>query len=349
MKYQLGRANKLMICINLILFIVFIAMGANGLGKLNGLAGSGYEALTDVGSGIIGLFALVVAICFLLMIFFGCFTVCCYNYCCCCLVLWVPISFVFTIILFALGAIIGKYRSMLSDVVCPAATEIIEPAYSAMIDGYMCSELCPCLEQDLVDGGYRDSDFDYYAPAESASLYLGCKDEEDYDCRLPEGNNPFTSVADNDAKAEYDLVTSLIIAAMEVDDPPAVKNMKECYATLSSNNDDFTSDMSPAEKEEWEKVQAELWDFLTDIEESYNCGGFCYTPFFAITTDISEGRPEKECLDSIFKATFSSAGAISAVGGIFLLITFLLSLSLCGGMPDKSGENDVDPVEKVQN
>jgi len=91
---------------------------------------------------------------------------------------------------------------------------------------------------------------------------------------------------------------------------------------------------------------ADVWDFLKDIEDEFKCGGICYTPLFGITSDVSEGRPDKECLDAIFKATFGRAGAISVVGAIFLFITLGMSLSLCGGRPDTDGE-ETTQVEKV--
>ena len=38
---------------------------------------------------------------------------------------------------------------------------------------------------------------------------------------------------------------------------------------------------------------------MTDIENDYNCGGFCYTPLFYMTKDLSAGKPEQECLKLI--------------------------------------------------
>lgn len=166
-KYMLGRCNKLMIVINLIIFIVFIAMGANGLGKLNGLAGSGYEAVTDVASGITGLFALAAAIFFVVVIFFSCWTVCCYNYCCCCLVLWVPVTLVLAIILAALAGIIARYQNSLTNTVCDAARAPIKEFWDDFVDGRMCSDVCPCTSTGIAAGGYLTrSDLGVYGTVE---------------------------------------------------------------------------------------------------------------------------------------------------------------------------------------
>lgn len=125
-----------------------------------------------------------------------------------------------------------------------------------------------------------------------------------------------------------------------------VNNYVDCYNKLTDSNSGFQGELSASEQAEFEEFMADVWEFLKDIEDEFNCGGICYTPLFGITSDVSEGRPDKECLDAIFKATFGRAGAISVSGAIFLFITLGMSLSLCGGRPDTDGE-ETTQVEKV--
>jgi hypothetical protein len=40
------------------------------------------------------------------------------------------------------------------------------------------------------------------------------------------------------------------------------------------------------------------------MERSLNCGGFCYTPLFGIATDVSEGRPSRDCVDKLVDGGF---------------------------------------------
>lgn len=164
-KFHLGRANKIMILINFIIFIVFIAMGVKGVNTAKAMGNSavsgsndGYEALDDVGTVLVGLFALVAAILFIVIVLFACLTVCCYKYCCCCIALWVPITFAGAIIMCALAGILNSYQSNIRDVVCDAAEDTIKEFWDNTVDGFMCSEFCPCPDASLVAGGYTSLD-----------------------------------------------------------------------------------------------------------------------------------------------------------------------------------------------
>lgn len=85
-----------------------------------------------------------------------------------------------------------------------------------------------------------------------------------------------------------------------------------------------------------------MFQLLADIENDYDCGGFCTTPLFAITTPVASGPPTTECMDKIIQKTFGAAGAVSVVGAIFLFITLFMSLALCGGKPTSAGDEEVE-------
>ena len=62
------------------------------------------------------------------------------------------------------------------------------------------------------------------------------------------------------------------------------------------------------------------WSFFADVERSYDCAGMCEVPMFYLTKDISEGKPTKECIQQVIKATFDeSYGFLSSMGLVFLI------------------------------
>ena len=86
--------------------------------------------------------------------------------------------------------------------------------------------------------------------------------------------------------------------------------------------------------------------FLEEVENKFSCGGFCSEPLFYTTQDINKGRPTKDCLKELVGKLIDSAVSFTAVGGVILLITFILSLPILCGIPADAG-NDVfdDEVE----
>lgn len=128
---------------------------------------------------------------------------------------------------------------------------------------------------------------------------------------------------------------------MNLDKPKTANSFIDCFTNVIANEA-----FSEGDDESVDEFVSTVWDFLKRLESDYDCGGFCYTPLFGLTTDVSVGRPTKDCFQSILDATFNSAGAVSAASAIFMFITLFVSLSLCGGNPQTPGE-EADPVEKL--
>ena len=91
------------------------------------------------------------------------------------------------------------------------------------------------------------------------------------------------------------------------------------------------------ERERWQQVQAG-WDLLRAIENDYECGGFCYDPLFYLTRDIENGRPDNECMTEIVGAITERVNVLCYATGGVLLLTFVCSLCLCGGIPEPEEE-----------
>lgn len=80
------------------------------------------------------------------------------------------------------------------------------------------------------------------------------------------------------------------------------------------------------------------FDFLRSIEDRYECGGICYEPLFYLTQDINMGRPTKECFSEVLDEVVPLITLYSAICGGILLLSFIVSLFICGGVP-KNEEN----------
>lgn len=44
------------------------------------------------------------------------------------------------------------------------------------------------------------------------------------------------------------------------------------------------------------------YDFLSTLESKYECASMCEVPLFWITKDVSEGPPNKECVEAAIDA-----------------------------------------------
>lgn len=53
-----------------------------------------------------------------------------------------------------------------------------------------------------------------------------------------------------------------------------------------------------------------------------NCASVCETPLFYLTKDISQGRPETECINEQLKLTQALAVSISSLSGIISYIFY---------------------------
>ena len=72
--------------------------------------------------------------------------------------------------------------------------------------------------------------------------------------------------------------------------------------------------------------------FLNKVEKDFSCAGLCDVPLFYVTKDISLGPPKKECVEQMFidiTSSMSSLGMISLVAGIFTILGFFGTFSLC--------------------
>lgn len=136
-----------------------------------------------------------------------------------------------------------------------------------------------------------------------------------------------------------ELQTVLTSVGLDGQSAPTIENFPDCYnSILAHSQSSFFGTLSPESQTRFNEFITKVWDFLNDIEESYDCGGFCYEPLFGLTTDVASGRPTKECLGVVIESTFQASLAISGVGAAVMFITFFLSLGICCAKPTSIGK-----------
>lgn len=79
-----------------------------------------------------------------------------------------------------------------------------------------------------------------------------------------------------------------------------------------------------------------IYEFLGELEQSYDCASICEVPLFYLTKDIREGKVTRECTQAIILSLESPvgiAGFVSIFLGLFLLIATLGTFPLCCSKP----------------
>jgi len=65
------------------------------------------------------------------------------------------------------------------------------------------------------------------------------------------------------------------------------------------------------------------YDFLGELEDKYDCASVCTLPLFYINKEISEGKPEKECIQGMYdgiKGAMKAEAIFIIIGAIALFI-----------------------------
>ena len=84
------------------------------------------------------------------------------------------------------------------------------------------------------------------------------------------------------------------------------------------------------------------YGFLSELEDKYDCASVCNLPLFYITRDISEGRPQKECLKAIYNEISGEMKVESAfpiILSLVLMCAMMSGLVICMGPKDLSKED----------
>jgi hypothetical protein len=88
------------------------------------------------------------------------------------------------------------------------------------------------------------------------------------------------------------------------------------------------------------------YGFMQEMEEKYDCASVCNVPLFYIARDISENKPEQECVKAIFDGISGSMkveAAFCIILSLVLVVAMVSGLVICMGPKDKSKE-DFDDI-----
>ena len=121
------------------------------------------------------------------------------------------------------------------------------------------------------------------------------------------------------------------------------KSFKECYKK------ELKDKVSKKDRNDFDQKVSDFFEkqgyaFLEGVENTFNCASVCSVPLFYITKDISEGRPQMECVQAVIEGVQGPLG-IAAMTSIF--IGFLLITAVFGTFPlccskGKRAENYMD-------
>ena len=165
-----------------------------------------------------------------------------------------------------------------------------------MVDDFMCSDACPC------DRGMQ--------------LYMNSLQLERYGAN---GRSSSASIADN-----------RLVFADPAAGVTAYANYAECYDAIKDSAAAETS----SDSADWKEfMQDGGFDFLSAIEEEFDCAGICYNPLFYITKDVAESTVPvtQGCVEAFVERAKDNAhiGAFGVLTGILLWVAATGSCALC--------------------
>ena len=110
--------------------------------------------------------------------------------------------------------------------------------------------------------------------------------------------------------------------------------------------------MAKSSSEKWDYLKAFAenggFNFLSKMEESYNCASLCSVPLFYMTKTLENGRPTRDCLSAVMEDLGETpAGYITLLTGLLLLITLIGSCPLCGSNKAEEGSDEVEVLNKT--
>ena len=74
------------------------------------------------------------------------------------------------------------------------------------------------------------------------------------------------------------------------------------------------------------------FNFLSKMEESYNCASLCSVPLFYMTKGLENGRPTRDCLTAVAEDLGETpAGYVTLLAGLLILVSLIGACPLCGG------------------
>lgn len=206
----------------------------------------------------------------------------------------------------------GKEAACSTDVSAKANNQYIKT-----VDHWVCSTTCPCPEGP--NGDWKKLWTSYSKDSMKSQKRAPTRND------LPDPGN-WDGNKDN---AEW---TPLTFASSG----ETFESWEDCYfaklekQSKANPNDNKWKDMVAF-------MQTGGFDFLNELEESYDCASICVTPLFYLTRSIKEGRPETDCISGLIEGnqgTMNTAGIVSVLTALVLIIGAIGAFPLCSGFSD---------------
>ena len=183
-----------------------------------------------------------------------------------------------------------------------SGSEVMKAQLSASVDKLMCTNTCPCNQEDF------------------ATKYQSLTDAE----LAPFGRTNADMIAGNTPGTTY------------------FSTYGECYNTTLKDATGTKEGIDTASSDFTNFVKNGGVEFLGDLEEQFNCAGLCYTPLFYLKKNIKVGPPTQDCVKAAIEQIGSNtgAGAVAVVTGLIFFTAAIGSIPLYKGFPAQgdSGE-----------
>jgi len=81
--------------------------------------------------------------------------------------------------------------------------------------------------------------------------------------------------------------------------------------------------------------------FFTQLEKTYKCAGLCEKGLFYVSKPVSDGRPEKSCVEAFADKYGSNYGvaAVAFITAIVLIVAGIAAIPLCCGFSKRTEED----------
>ena len=205
------------------------------------------------------------------------------------------------------------------DAAC-AQAGVINNQYIKTVDHWVCSTTCPCPEGP--NGEWKNL-WTSYTPESMKNQF-----------RAPTINQlPSDKQGEWDNRKDDAQWTPLTFASTGT----TFETWEDCYngklkaQSTANPNDGKWKDMVAF-------MQSGGFDFLNELEESYDCASICTTPLFYLTRSIKDGRPKTDCITGLIdgnSGTMQTAGLVSVVTALILLVGAIGAFPLCSGFSEQ--------------
>jgi hypothetical protein len=143
----------------------------------------------------------------------------------------------------ALAGILNKYHSNIRSAVCDAAKDTVKDFWDTTVDGFTCSQFCPCPDTAITSGDYDNlsqnilEGFGIYDNGGENGRYCTSAPDADTNC------NPIVSVSESDGRSDasnvddstYSRELKSFLSDNSLFKPTTATKFKDCFDNVLGN------------------------------------------------------------------------------------------------------------------